>query len=194
VATGMRCGDEAVHHVAAVGSRAVFCVGPRKRCLKEKPSSSRPARARAANSTGSRVSHRTPCPPPAEEELLTELSPQIRGQRSHCARSCTVSFRVSYRDARKRCLGRDDRAALVYPGTVHVDGHVADREGRREVVEPKRKSYRVDPDFGPTLTASDRDSQSSCWGQLENYGSTLWISGSRPGRLSYCALSSTAMP
>ena len=33
----------------------------------------------------------------------------------------------------------------------------------RDHVEPKGKIHRVEPDFGSTFTASNRDSQSNCW-------------------------------
>jgi hypothetical protein len=39
------------------------------------------------------------------------------------------------------------------------------------------KIHRVDPDFGSTLTAANRDSRSNCWINWKIMGSTLWISG-----------------
>ena len=39
------------------------------------------------------------------------------------------------------------------------------------------KINRADPDFGPVLPASSRESQSNRWVSWKKYGSTLWISG-----------------
>jgi hypothetical protein len=36
--------------------------------------------------------------------------------------------------------------------------------------EPKGKIHRVDPDFGSTLTVSNRDSQSNRWVNLKMMG------------------------
>ena len=61
-----------------------------------------------------------------------------------------------------------------------VPGEVPGRKVLTCARRPQGKIHRVDPDFGSTLTVSNRDFQSNCLlGQLENYGSTLWISGLR---------------
>ena len=53
-------------------------------------------------------------------------------------------------------------------------GRAAAAPRRRACARPEGKIHRVDPDFGSTLTVSNRDFQSNCSpGQLANYGSTL---------------------
>jgi hypothetical protein len=46
------------------------------------------------------------------------------------------------------------------------------REGARGggILQEEGKIHRVDPDFGPTLTASNRDKQSNCWVNLKILG------------------------
>jgi hypothetical protein len=56
----------------------------------------------------------------------------------------------------------DPEAELQAPD--HLEPAAADLLDQR-AVPPGREGeiHRVDPDFGPTLTASNRDSQSNCW-------------------------------
>ena len=64
---------------------------------------------------------------------------------------------------------------LDFGGVCEVDSrHPAFEERPHLSLEGKIHTRRVDdPDFGSTLTVSNRDSQSNCWGQLKNHGLTL---------------------
>ena len=52
----------------------------------------------------------------------------------------------------------------------NFERNVANYERVEEYELPKGKIHRVDPDFGSTSAASNRDSQSNCWVNWKSMG------------------------
>ena len=136
-----------------------------------------------ASRTRSRLPAESPAMLPRAQMQLSSRSALASGTASSSTkrgsapapRTCSVCSEVPGR-------GRWRHSNAYSRHTLHEESRVG-LSGVRMALPPavageEGKIHRVDPDFGSTSTASDRDSQSNCcrvnW---KKYGSTLWISG-----------------
>jgi hypothetical protein len=90
-------------------------------------------------------------PPAAADRMRADDSGRISTVIVHC--------QLSPQGSAELCCTQDESCACAFVGSV------ADPDFRRpsKRTDMKGKTHRVDPDFGSTLTVSNRDSQSNCW-------------------------------